>query len=124
MIDLIKALAPYALGLFVVFYGWLKIHYPDVAKKLEAIDSIAENAYAHQSIFDDKSGHQKMNDAIDDAMEQAEKSHIKTTRANMAGAIQKAYDTNNPELDEPVKPAESKEESTDNNIPDKPIEVK
>lgn len=125
IIDLLQALAPYALGIFIVFYGWLKIHYPDMAKKLEAIDDIAENAYAHQSIFNDKSGSRKMTDAIDNAMEQAKKSHIHTTRANMAGAIQKAYDNNNPEPIQESKPVENKKEVlSESNIPDKPIEVK
>lgn len=116
IIDLLEALAPYALGAFVVLYGWLKIHYPDVAKKLEALDTIAENAYNNQTKFDDKTGDQKFAGAVLDGLAQAQKAHIHTTKANMAGAIQKAYNNNNP--------APADETSEEPEASDAPVEVK
>lgn len=93
VVDLLNALSPYFYLIAIVFlavYGWLKKYHPDVAKKLEAVDHIAENVVAQEAVLD-KTGTGKKEDATKALLGQASKLHIPVTKTVAAGAVEKAY---------------------------------
>lgn len=132
--DLLNACQPYVVlvaGIFVCVYSWLKAHNSKLADDpdMQKLDKIAENAVSLQSKNEDLPGAQKFANAVNDAIKQADLEKIKSTPANTAGAVQKAYDkkiveTNEKAVTKPSEPDKSNDDKLDPSAPDAPVEIK
>lgn len=100
--DLLNAIAPYLYLVAIVWLaikGWLKKYHPDIAAKTDALDKIAENIVAQEAVLD-KTNAERKESAVDAVLEQAAKFKIPTTKANAAGAVEKAYNKVKPLSDD------------------------
>lgn len=96
--DLLNAIAPYLYLIAIVWLaikGWLKKYHPDIAAKTDALDKIAENIVAQEAVLD-KTNAERKESAVSAVIEQAAKLKIPATKANAAGAVEKAYSKTKP----------------------------